>query len=263
MMRAKKIKYDVIGLIETRRPHPLNAVYETGEELFSGTCESRGVGGVGFLVNTSIAKDIHSFEQLTARIGHLRMRRCGQISDRPWELVIPEAFLSRLESPGGGYHNEIDHIIVSKRFCLTDVVVVSKIYAGSDHRLLRGRFSFTRKEEKVVKFREQNLRATINWDLFAMLADFWEDSVIDKIDKEYDRLVEHLHDFTNKAEFQNYQKTLNVDKLIFIQFPLHYYSIINRKKVLILMAATWIVLGYISFTLEKDPLGISEALPFP
>ncbi|KAK6765150.1 hypothetical protein RB195_025188 [Necator americanus] len=44
---------------------------------------------------------------------------------------------------------------------------------------------------------------------------------------------------------------LNVDKLIFIQFPLHYYSIINRKKVLILMAATWIVLGYISFTVES------------
>ncbi|ETN85820.1 hypothetical protein NECAME_16636 [Necator americanus] len=34
MMQAKKIKYDVIGLIETRRRHPLNAVYETGEEVF-------------------------------------------------------------------------------------------------------------------------------------------------------------------------------------------------------------------------------------
>ncbi|KAK6748594.1 hypothetical protein RB195_001299 [Necator americanus] len=43
MMQAKKIKYDVIGLTETRRRHPLNAVYETGEELFLGTCDSRGV----------------------------------------------------------------------------------------------------------------------------------------------------------------------------------------------------------------------------
>ncbi|KAK6765943.1 hypothetical protein RB195_025702 [Necator americanus] len=64
MMQAKKIKYDVIGLTETRR-HLLNAVYETGEELFLGTCDSRGVGGVGVLVNTSIAKNIDSFEQLT------------------------------------------------------------------------------------------------------------------------------------------------------------------------------------------------------
>ncbi|KAK6728589.1 hypothetical protein RB195_005934 [Necator americanus] len=44
MMQAKKIKYDVIGLTETRRRHPLKAVYETGEELFLGTCDSRGVG---------------------------------------------------------------------------------------------------------------------------------------------------------------------------------------------------------------------------
>ncbi|KAK6762369.1 hypothetical protein RB195_023184 [Necator americanus] len=44
-----------------------------------GTCDSRGVGGVGVLVNTSMAKNIDSFEQLTTRIGRLRMRRCGPI----------------------------------------------------------------------------------------------------------------------------------------------------------------------------------------
>ncbi|ETN74679.1 hypothetical protein NECAME_12811 [Necator americanus] len=77
MMQFKKIKYDVIGLTETRRRHLLNAVYETGEELFLGTCDSRGVDGVGILVNTNMAKKIDSFEQLTTRIGRLRMRRCG------------------------------------------------------------------------------------------------------------------------------------------------------------------------------------------
>ncbi|ETN75955.1 hypothetical protein NECAME_12012 [Necator americanus] len=77
MMQAKNIKYEVIGLTETRRRHPLNAVYEIGEELFLGTCDSRGVGGVGVLVNTRTAKNIDSFEQLTTRIGRLRMRRCG------------------------------------------------------------------------------------------------------------------------------------------------------------------------------------------
>ncbi|KAK6751675.1 hypothetical protein RB195_003223 [Necator americanus] len=54
-----------------------NAVYDTGEELFLGTCDSRGVGGVDVLVNTSMAKNIDSFEQLTTRIRRLRMRRCG------------------------------------------------------------------------------------------------------------------------------------------------------------------------------------------
>ncbi|KAK6753889.1 hypothetical protein RB195_013090 [Necator americanus] len=54
MIQAKKIKYEVIGLTETRRRHPLNGVYET-----------------------SMAKNIDSFEQLTTRIRRLRMRRCG------------------------------------------------------------------------------------------------------------------------------------------------------------------------------------------
>ncbi|ETN83353.1 hypothetical protein NECAME_07414 [Necator americanus] len=77
MMQAKKIKHDVIGLTETRRRHPLNAVYETGEELILGTCDSRGVGGFGVLVNTSMAKNIDSFEQLTTRIGHENRRPSG------------------------------------------------------------------------------------------------------------------------------------------------------------------------------------------
>ncbi|KAK6749005.1 hypothetical protein RB195_001549 [Necator americanus] len=80
MMQAKKIKYDVIGLIETERRHLLNAVYEFGEELFLGRCDSRGVGGVSVLVNTCMAKIIDSFEQLTPRIGRLWIRRCGPTS---------------------------------------------------------------------------------------------------------------------------------------------------------------------------------------
>ncbi|ETN79313.1 hypothetical protein NECAME_09915 [Necator americanus] len=77
MIQATMIMYDVIGLTETRRRHPLNAVYETGEELFLGTCDNRGVGAVGVLVNTRTPKNIDSFEQLTTQIGRLRMRRCG------------------------------------------------------------------------------------------------------------------------------------------------------------------------------------------
>uniref|UniRef100_A0A7I5E5A0 Endo/exonuclease/phosphatase domain-containing protein n=1 Tax=Haemonchus contortus TaxID=6289 RepID=A0A7I5E5A0_HAECO len=77
MMQARKIKYDVIGLTETRRHRPLHAVFETGEELFLGTCDSRGVGGVGVLVNTHLAMKIDSYESLTTRIGRLRLRRYG------------------------------------------------------------------------------------------------------------------------------------------------------------------------------------------
>uniref|UniRef100_A0A0K0CY55 Endo/exonuclease/phosphatase domain-containing protein n=1 Tax=Angiostrongylus cantonensis TaxID=6313 RepID=A0A0K0CY55_ANGCA len=77
IMHTRRIGHAVIGLAETRRRHPFNAVYDTGEELFLGTCDSRGVGGVGVLVNTSLSMNIDSFEQLTTRIGRLRLKRCG------------------------------------------------------------------------------------------------------------------------------------------------------------------------------------------
>uniref|UniRef100_A0A158QND7 Endo/exonuclease/phosphatase domain-containing protein n=1 Tax=Haemonchus placei TaxID=6290 RepID=A0A158QND7_HAEPC len=75
MMQARRIKYDVIGLTETRRHRPLHAVFETGEELFLGTCESRGVGGVGVLVNTHLTMNMDSYESLTTRTGRLQMRK--------------------------------------------------------------------------------------------------------------------------------------------------------------------------------------------
>ncbi|KAK6753145.1 hypothetical protein RB195_012630 [Necator americanus] len=56
MMQARKFTYDIIGLTETRRRHPLNAVFDTGEELFLGTCDSRRVGGVGVLINTTFSQ---------------------------------------------------------------------------------------------------------------------------------------------------------------------------------------------------------------
>uniref|UniRef100_A0A0K0DA46 Endo/exonuclease/phosphatase domain-containing protein n=1 Tax=Angiostrongylus cantonensis TaxID=6313 RepID=A0A0K0DA46_ANGCA len=77
LMQARMIRYDVIGLAETRRRHPFNSAYDTGEELSLGTCDSRGVGGVGVLVNTSLSMNIDLFEQLTTRIGRLRLKKSG------------------------------------------------------------------------------------------------------------------------------------------------------------------------------------------
>ncbi|VDP53679.1 unnamed protein product, partial [Heligmosomoides polygyrus] len=78
MVQARKIKYDVIGLTETRRHHPLHAVYDSREELFLGTCDSRGVGGVGVLVNT-----------------HLAMTLFVRVSDKPNRTSATEAMWLR------------------------------------------------------------------------------------------------------------------------------------------------------------------------
>uniref|UniRef100_A0A0K0DK06 Transposase n=1 Tax=Angiostrongylus cantonensis TaxID=6313 RepID=A0A0K0DK06_ANGCA len=66
------IRYGVIGLAETRRRNPFNAVYNTGEELFLGTCDTRGVGGVGVLVNTDAVVD-NIDEEYDRLIQHLHV----------------------------------------------------------------------------------------------------------------------------------------------------------------------------------------------
>lgn len=283
MMQAKKIRYSVIGLTETRRHRPLHAVYDTGEELFLGTCDSRGVGGVGFLVNTNLAMNIDSFDQLSSRIGRLRLKRRGPVpaitvfvayaptsdyeddeieafylelekhyrEDHTFYKAIVGDFNAKIgprrssqelhigvhglewneqgerlsefimstntihgnsqfqkpasrrwtwESPGGVHHNEIDHVIFNRRYCLTDVAVVPKFFTGSDHRLLRARLHLTRKAEKAVRFKNKGPRTFVNWDLFSTLAGLWEDSVVSDIDEEYQRFITHIHDSAQKAE---------------------------------------------------------------
>ncbi|VDM58794.1 unnamed protein product [Angiostrongylus costaricensis] len=66
-----------------RRPgrnEKTRAVYDTGKELFLGTCDSRGVGGVGVLLNTSLSMNIDSFKQLTTQSERLRLKRRGTIA---------------------------------------------------------------------------------------------------------------------------------------------------------------------------------------
>ncbi|KIH69491.1 hypothetical protein ANCDUO_00165 [Ancylostoma duodenale] len=165
MMRARKIRYHVIGLSETRRHRPLNATFDTGEELFLGTCDSRGVGGVGVLVNKNLAMNIVSFEQLTTRIERLRLRRCGS---------MPAVTIFVVYAPTSSYDEE-----ETEAFYMD----LEKFYR-EDHTF----------------YKKWSPKPVINWGLFTSLAGFWEDAVVDSIDEEYDRLVQHLRDSAKKAE---------------------------------------------------------------
>ncbi|EYB98639.1 hypothetical protein Y032_0129g1473 [Ancylostoma ceylanicum] len=71
---------------------------------------------------------------------------------------------------------------------------------GSDHRLLRAKLFFSRKGKKGAKHKKRSLKSTINWDLFTTLAGFWGDTVVDNIDEEYERLIQHLRDSAKKAK---------------------------------------------------------------
>ncbi|KAK6741672.1 hypothetical protein RB195_009504 [Necator americanus] len=112
--------------------------------------------------------------------------RCGQtqaltifVAYAPtssYEEEEVEAFYIDLEK----FYQE-DHAfykVIVGDFNAKDVAVVPKFYTGSDHRLFRGRFSFTRREEKAAKFRERSPEFIINCDLSTTLVGFWEDSAM-------------------------------------------------------------------------------------
>ncbi|KAK6745741.1 hypothetical protein RB195_012079 [Necator americanus] len=274
MMQAKKIKYDVIGLTETKRRHPLNAVYETGEELFLGTCDSRGVGGVGVLVNTSMAKNIDSFEQLTTRIGRLRMRRCGP---------IPALTIFVVYAPTSSYEEEEVEAFYMEKFYqedhafykvivgdfnakvgprrtpeelhigthglqwndqgerLSEFIMTTKTIHGNsqfqkpsslrwtwespgggsirDRTIASSEEDFpSQGEQRKPPSSERKSQDYHQLGSLATLAGFWEDSAMDNIDEEYDRLVEHLHDCAKKAEsFKTTKRRLSLETLELIR----------------------------------------------
>uniref|UniRef100_A0A0K0DQG9 Organ specific protein n=1 Tax=Angiostrongylus cantonensis TaxID=6313 RepID=A0A0K0DQG9_ANGCA len=54
------------------------------------------------------------------------------------------------ESSSDEYHNEIDHIRVNRKFCLTDAAVVPKFYTRSDHASFAQDFVSREKEKKPL-----------------------------------------------------------------------------------------------------------------
>ncbi|KAK6759201.1 hypothetical protein RB195_021055 [Necator americanus] len=190
MTQPRRLKYDVIGVTETRRRHPLNAVYEIEEETivgdFSGKiCPRRtpdelhiGTHGVQwdeqgerlseFIMTTKALMGTRNFRNPLLYAGH---------GSHPVEGTIPKLTTS---SSIKGFALRMS--LLSQGF----IRVRTTLSSGED-------FSFTRSKEKAAKVTEGISRAIINWDLFA-LACSWEDSAMDSIDEQYDRLAEHLQD---------------------------------------------------------------------
>ncbi|XGW07235.1 hypothetical protein V3C99_017065 [Haemonchus contortus] len=114
--------------------------------------------------------DIDSYESLTTRIGRLRLRRYGSTP----VLTIFVAYAATLnyeKSPRS---------------------TAEELHIGTHGMGWRSRLKGCPSSSSRP--------IPCMWDHIVSLASKWEDSVIDNIDEEYNRLVEHLHDSATKAE---------------------------------------------------------------
>ncbi|KAK6745019.1 hypothetical protein RB195_011623 [Necator americanus] len=165
MMQARKIKYDAIRATETRRCHPLKAS-ETGEELLPGTWDSRGVGGVSVLVNTTPTS---SYEEKEVEAFYMDLEKFYREDHAFYNVIIGDFNVTigprrRLEQLHIGTHGPQ----WNEQGELSEFVMTTK-----------------------TTIRTSNSRTV---PLYA-----GEDSAMDSIDGEYDRVVEHLQDCTRKA----------------------------------------------------------------
>ncbi|KAK6743658.1 hypothetical protein RB195_010754 [Necator americanus] len=94
------------------------------------------------------------------------------------------------ESPGGGTVIDRPHHR-QKRFCRR----MSLLYQSSirDRTIASSEEDFLHAESRESRqVQQENPRTTINWDPSLDVSRLWEDSAMDNIDEEYDRLVKHL-----------------------------------------------------------------------
>uniref|UniRef100_A0A0K0CXM0 Uncharacterized protein n=1 Tax=Angiostrongylus cantonensis TaxID=6313 RepID=A0A0K0CXM0_ANGCA len=59
---------------------------------------------------------------------------------------------------------------------------------------------FLWKGEHAAKFKNRSPRTTTNWNLFNSIVGCCEDAIVDNVDEEYNRLIQHLHVSAVKAE---------------------------------------------------------------
>ncbi|VDO83021.1 unnamed protein product [Heligmosomoides polygyrus] len=142
MMRARKIKYDVIGLTETRRHHPYTPPTTQENNCSSGYATAGDFDCIrrecpddeeieAFYVELEkFYKEDHTFYKVI--VGDSNAKIGPRRSPEELHIGIHEASSLRWawESSGGQFHNEIDHIIFNRKYCLTDDSVVPKFTAS-------------------------------------------------------------------------------------------------------------------------------------
>ncbi|VDP09390.1 unnamed protein product [Heligmosomoides polygyrus] len=137
------------------------------------SCDMRQQGSPGavkafYVELEEFYKKDHTFYKaivgdFNAKIGPRRSPRELHIGTHSWEWNEQgSGSLPPYDGPGNPRWLEIDHIIFNYMYRLTDVSVIPKFYTGSDHRLLRVRFRFSRQGEKAAKFKKRSPRTTIN-----------------------------------------------------------------------------------------------------
>ncbi|KHN85091.1 hypothetical protein Tcan_01251, partial [Toxocara canis] len=90
MEEKKRMKYDLLGLCETRRKEELNARWEDGNAVRLGKGAGiRTVGGIGFIIGKDGADKVVSCNVTSSRIGVLNVQISGKATLKVIQTYAP------------------------------------------------------------------------------------------------------------------------------------------------------------------------------
>uniref|UniRef100_A0A8R1E9F6 Endonuclease/exonuclease/phosphatase domain-containing protein n=1 Tax=Caenorhabditis japonica TaxID=281687 RepID=A0A8R1E9F6_CAEJA len=89
---TKTIKYDIIGLSETKRAAETHMMHRDGTGVFLGKRNTTSVsGGVGFIVNSTLLPKIQEIKFLNHRIAYLTFQVDRRLSCTVFQVYAPVA----------------------------------------------------------------------------------------------------------------------------------------------------------------------------
>ncbi|KAL6727184.1 hypothetical protein Aduo_009080 [Ancylostoma duodenale] len=203
MEETERIKFDVIGLCETKRRNPLSCTWRNGAGVFLGSRKDNSTsGGIASIIAGDFNAYVGPKRPYEAFIGPHSLEERNEAGELLASFCETSHFYhgnSRFQkaknrrwtyiSPNGVQRHELDHILCNRKV-FTDVAVVPSFQTGSDHRLLRAKFHFDNTRALLDRIAHRRLPPTIlDAEAAERLAEMHDFEELDAIDEGYDKLV--------------------------------------------------------------------------
>ena len=111
------VKWNIIGLAETRRPGDLVKLRKCGHTLFTTSATKRSCNGVGFLVNKNIEDNVVEYKEISDRVAYLKLQINRQYTMKVIQVYAP--ITSHDDEAVEDFYNDIDRVMSTETTSFT------------------------------------------------------------------------------------------------------------------------------------------------
>jgi len=151
---AKRIKYDIIGISETKRKEPLTATWSDGTGVYLGQRQEPWSGGVGFIVAPHFIPRVRDVRIINNRLAVLEFEVTSKSTGAVIQVYAPT--LDASDQEHADFYDSLDDVIKSTRSHYRFVVgdFNARIGKRLDSELYVGNFSHEARNESGERLAE-------------------------------------------------------------------------------------------------------------